>query len=94
MSEKERPIEPLLAKLMNEIGTIIGNALLVHTMSSGERYGFALLMFGMTGDESSRMNYISNCERESMLAALKEFIARAEGRYDESMDLTKITRKQ
>lgn len=82
--EQEKPIEPLLFQLMNEIGQIIGSALQVHTISHGEKYGFALFMFGLEGGESSRMNYISNCRREDMLAALKEFIARNEGTYQEA----------
>jgi len=86
--EKEQPIEPALVQLMNDIGRIIGRALKEHTRKEKESYGFALLMFGLTGDESSRMNYISNCDRADMLAAMKEFIARNEGRY-EGFDFTK-----
>lgn len=81
--EKEQSIEPLLVKLMNDIGHIIGGALKETVKETGEEYGFALLMFGLKGDESSRMNYIANVNREDMLAALKEFIARNEGRYEE-----------
>jgi hypothetical protein len=81
MIEQEQPIEPVLVKLMNDIGRMIGNAVKETVKSTGEEYGFALLMFGVKGDESSRMNYISNCDREDMLAAMKEFIARNEGTY-------------
>lgn len=45
-------------------------------------YGFALLVFEF-GD-SGRMNYVSNARREDMIAAMKEFIANAEGRMVES----------
>lgn len=83
MIEKEQPIEPVLARLMTDIGNAIGHALKETVRNTGEEYGFALLMFGLKGDESSRMNYISNSNREDMLAAMKEFIARAEGRYDD-----------
>lgn len=86
--EKEQDIEPLLRELMNDIGRRIGHALHEHTAHTTERYGFALLMFGLSGDEACRMNYICNCNREDMLAALKEFIARNEGRYEE-VDFTK-----
>ena len=47
-----------------------------------EGYGFALLIFG-TGKSDGRMNYISNSNREDMLAALHELLARFEGRYDD-----------
>lgn len=77
--EKEQPIEPVLRELMNDIGRILHQALKEETARSSERYGFALLMFGLSGDESCRMNYICDCSREDMLAALKEFIARNGG---------------
>jgi hypothetical protein len=77
--EQEQPIETVLVRLMNDIGHIIGGAL---KEKAGEGYGFALLMFGLAGDEKGRMNYISSANREDMLAAMKEFIARAEGRYE------------
>lgn len=80
--EKEQPIEPVLVKLMNDIGRMIGAALKATVKDSGEEYGFALLMFGIEGDESCRMNYISNCDRQDMLAAMREFIARNEGTYE------------
>ena len=50
-----------------------------------KKWGFALLVFpfGEPGDQS-RINYISNAERQDMLAALKEFIARNEGTYVEN----------
>lgn len=86
MIEKEQPIEPTLHELMNDIGKIIGRALRNH---AGEKYGFALLMFGL--EEGGRMNYISNCDRGDMLVAMKEFIARNEGRYEENF--TKQQRK-
>lgn len=46
-------------------------------------YGIALMVFDLNkGDtgKPGRMNYICNAERESMLTALREFIARHEGR--------------
>jgi hypothetical protein len=47
--------------------------------------GFALLVFpftdlGKLGKGEDRINYMSNAERVDMLTAMKEFIARAEGR--------------
>ena len=87
--EKEQPIESVLSELMNDIGHIIGRALKEHTKAYGEKYGFALLMFGLSGDETCRMNYIANVDRQDMIAALREFIARNEGTYQEG-----FTRKQ
>jgi hypothetical protein len=71
------PMDEDIRKVANDIGRIIGMAL-------PKEYGFALLIFGL-GESDGRMNYISNASREDMLAALKELIARFEGRYtDES----------
>lgn len=45
---------------------------------------FALLIFPPDIKQGDGVvNYISNVERESMLVAMKEFIARAEGTYFE-----------
>ncbi len=44
--------------------------------------GFALLVFPFSHGDEDRCSYISNAEREDMLTAMKEFIARAEGRYE------------
>ena len=52
-----------------------------------EGYGFCLLVFPLAdteGDMNGRMNYISNAERRDMLIAMKEFIARNEGRVPEA----------
>lgn len=45
--------------------------------------GFALLIFEFGKTEGGRVNYISNATREDMIAAMKEWIARAEGRVIE-----------
>lgn len=43
------------------------------------KVGFALLVFEFGNFDGGRVNYISNALRADMLAAMKEFIARAEG---------------
>lgn len=47
--------------------------------------GFTILLFpfGDIHPSDPRINYISNAEREDMITAMKEFIARSEGRYHE-----------
>ena len=69
------PMDEEIRKVSNDIGRLIGGVL-------PPEYGFALLVFGLN-DAPGRMNYISNANREDMLAALKELIARFEGRYTE-----------
>lgn len=46
--------------------------------------GFCLLLFPFSGKGDGRINYISNAERADMLTAMKEFIARNEGRIIET----------
>jgi hypothetical protein len=72
-----KPIQPAVTEAANNLARLIG-------LSLPEGWGFALLMFEF-GD-GDRMNYISNATREDMLAALKEFIAHAEGRAPESTE--------
>ena len=46
--------------------------------------GFVLLAFPFGVEEGRRVNYVSNASREDMLAALKEIVARFEGRLIET----------
>lgn len=48
-----------------------------------KRIGFVLLMAEFGKIEGGRVNYISNGERSDMIAMMKEWLARAEGRYQE-----------
>ena len=87
--EQEQPVEPTLRQLMNDIAQALTQALNNATQGSPERYGFALFMFGLSGNEACRMNYIANVNRQDMLTALKEFIARNEGTYNKPLDPTR-----
>lgn len=51
------------------------------------RVGFAMLTFEFGKTEGGRVNYISNAGREDMISAMKEWLARAEGRYHEGSGL-------
>lgn len=48
-----------------------------------KKVGFCLLTFEFGKTEGGRVNYISNGERSDMIAAMKEWLARAEGRVVE-----------
>lgn len=41
--------------------------------------GFVILVFPKSGPEGGRTNYVSNCDRKDIIAAMKEVIARFEG---------------
>ena len=45
--------------------------------------GFALFWFEFGKIEGGRVNYVSNASRDDMLVAVKEWLARAEGRVQE-----------
>ena len=46
--------------------------------------GFALFWFEFGKIEGGRVNYVSNADRADMLTAVKEWLARAEGRIQET----------
>ncbi len=46
--------------------------------------GFVLLVFPFNGPEGQRTNYVSNADRTSIVVALKEIVARFEGRVQDT----------
>lgn len=83
--EQEQPIHEEYRTQMNAIAKVLDETFngLAATREAGQRkIAFALLVFpfGEPSDDR-RSNYISNANREDMLAAMKEFIARSEGRF-------------
>ena len=55
------------------------------TLAPGEkpRIGFVLLVAEFGKMQGGQVNWISNGERDSMLTMVREYLARAEGRYAE-----------
>jgi hypothetical protein len=49
-----------------------------------KRNGFVVLIYPIGAEPGRRVNYISNVERKEMLVALKEIVARFEGRVQET----------
>lgn len=79
--EKEQPIEEKYREQMRDLGRLIDQ----YFNPDGVKVtGFALLVFPFGSGDDHRSNYISNANREDMLATMKEFIARAEGRHHEN----------
>ena len=68
------PIEEKHYAMMNALADVLDDAFTGH--------GFMLMVFDLE-THSGRMNYISNANRDDMIAALKEFIAHSEGRIVE-----------
>lgn len=53
---------------------------LVNPTAGQRENGFVLLVFPFNKPEGNRVNYVSNLERTEIVAALKEIVARFEGR--------------
>jgi hypothetical protein len=51
---------------------------------SERKVGIVLLTFPFGGPEGGRVNYIGNGDRDTVRVALKELLARWEGRYAET----------
>jgi len=73
-----RPIDSRYRAQMNEIAQHLDAAFNGNTKP--RRIGFALFLFEFGKVEGGRVNYISNAERAEMLTAVREWLARAEGR--------------
>lgn len=81
--EPEQPIQSDFYQLMNKLAPALDNMFNGDAPKADRKVGFALLVFPFGDTAGGRVNYISNAERTEMLVAMKEFIARAEGRYFE-----------
>lgn len=75
------PIQPELREQMNALAAALDEMLNGPKLPVRNRkYGFALFTFEFGKTEGGRVNYISNAGREDMLVAVREWLARAEGR--------------
>ena len=74
------PIHPDALGPMSKLARDIDRGLNGRSRKKERRYGFILLVAEFNKIEDGRVNYISNGERSDMIAMLKEYLARAEGR--------------
>lgn len=70
------------AEFMQHLASAINSVL--NGDSKPAPHGFVLLVFPFDGPKGARTNYVSNADRSTMLAGLKEIVARFEGRYQEA----------
>ncbi len=59
------------------------------TLNQGRKtpkYGFVILVSEFRDYDGGRVNYVSNGNKSDMLAMMKEYIARCEGRYVEASE--------
>lgn len=75
-----RPIQPDAHGPMNRLARNIDRGLNGKAKGTDRRFGFILLVAEFGKIEDGRVNYISNGERSDMVAMLKEYLARIEGR--------------
>lgn len=78
------PIQQQYRALMN--ATAEGLDKIFNGDQHPKKVGFVLLSFEFGKTEGGRVNYISNADRADMIAAMNEWLARAEGRYAEPSD--------
>lgn len=77
------PISPKYRGTMNTLARGLDKAL--NGKARPKKVGFVLLTFEFgIEDGSGRVNYISNADRRDMIVAMKEWLARQEGRLVES----------
>jgi len=76
------PLQSAYEKKMNALAKILDTTF--NVPGKPRKVGFALLVYEFGGADASRMNYIGNGERSDVLIALKELVARWEGRTTES----------
>lgn len=89
--EEEGPIELAYLAAMNRLAQGLDE--FFNPGHGGKREkkqtGFALLVFPFDDDDpKGRMNYISNANRETMLAGIKELLASLEGRKVKAPEAT------
>ena len=75
------PIDDQYRATMNRVAQVL-DANFNPTLGP-KKIGFVLLIAEFGKIEGGRVNYLSNGERADMIAMMKEYIARAEGRYVE-----------
>ncbi|SFG09109.1 hypothetical protein SAMN05518801_10773 [Novosphingobium sp. CF614] len=75
------PIDPRHRANMNMMANAIDDVL--NDGKQPKKFGFCMLVAEFGKIDNGRVNYISNGSRADMLTMMKEFIARAEGRYAE-----------
>lgn len=76
------PIQGQYREAMNRLAKALDTTL--NPVLGERRVGFVLLTAEFGHIEGGRVNYISNADRADMIAMMKEYIARAEGRYVEA----------
>lgn len=78
------PIQQRYRAMMNGLAEGLDSIFNGKLDGEPKKVGFVLLTFEFGKTEGGRVNYISNADRTDMIAAMHEWLARAEGRYAEN----------
>jgi len=71
-----------IKSMMQSMASALDDAL--NEKGKPKKNGFVLLVFPFDGPEGQRTNYVSNGQRQDIVVALKEIIARFEGQPHQS----------
>lgn len=89
------PLQEQYQATLKELARFLDSCLNGDAKGDERKLGFALLMFEFgEAPTSDRINYISNSRRDDMVCALKELVARFEGRHIEETQTAVPTEKQ
>lgn len=80
------PIEAKYREKMSDLAEALDHVFNGDAKGSDRKVGFVLLSFEFGKTEGGRVNYISNGERSDMIASMREWLARAEGRMPETSE--------
>lgn len=66
--------EPAIKQLMVTIGREMLTAIKDHGCRTGRRYGFAILVFGLSENEKDHMSYVCNCGTSKVTEIFIKFV--------------------
>lgn len=72
------------AETMNALASGLDEALNDDLKGADRKVGFALLIYEFGTPKDGRVNYVGNGQRDDVRMAIKELLARWEGRYAET----------
>ena len=82
MSTDRQHTEAVMQGLASGVDSIL-NGDLTDSLNTGRKYGFVLLAAEFGDIAEGRVNCVSNGDKVTIVAMLKEYLARLEGRYQD-----------
>ena len=82
MSTSMQHTEAVMQGVASVVDSIL-NGDMMNPLNTGRKYGFVLLVAEFGDIVEGRVNYVSNGDKVTTVAMLKEYLARLEGRYQD-----------